>query len=71
MIKVVCVGKIKEKFFREALEEYIKRISKYTKLEIIEVSDYSNDNIDIVLSKEKEQIMRYINEKDYLITLEI
>lgn len=71
MIKVVCVGKIKEKFFKEALEEYIKRLSKYTKLEIIEVSDYSNDNIDIVLSKEKEQIMRYINEKDYIITLEI
>ena len=35
MIKIICVGKIKEKFFKEALEEYQKRLSKYTKINII------------------------------------
>ena len=41
MIKIICVGKIKEKFYRDAIEEYSKRLSKYTKLEIIEVKDES------------------------------
>ena len=41
MIKIsfVCVGKIKEKFFRDAIEEYSKRLGRYTKLNIIEVTD--------------------------------
>ena len=68
MIKIICVGKIKEKFFKDAIEEYVKRLSKYTKLEIIEVPDESTGNI---LEKEKEHIMKYINDKDYIITLEI
>ena len=71
MIKIICVGKIKEKFFKDAINEYLKRMSKYTKIEIIEVADYSGDNIDIILSKEKEQIERHISQKDFLITLEI
>ena len=71
MIKIICVGKIKENYLKEAVEEYKKRLSKYTKLEIIEVSDIDNPNIDIVLSKEKELIQKYIDVKDFVITLEI
>lgn len=68
MIKIICVGKIKEKYLISAIEEYKKRISKYTRLEIIEVPDESTGNI---LEKEQEHIMKYINDKDYIITLEI
>jgi 23S rRNA (pseudouridine1915-N3)-methyltransferase len=68
MIKIICVGKLKEKYLVSALEEYKKRISKYTKLEIIEVDDEANGNI---LEKEQERIMKYVNDKDYVITLEI
>lgn len=68
MIKIICVGKIKENYLREAIEEYKKRLSKYTKLEIIELEDESKNNI---LDLEKEKIMKYINSKDYIITLEI
>ena len=71
MIKVVCVGKIKEKYLVDAINEYKKRLSKYIKLEIIEVSDIDNSNINISLSKEKEQIQRYIDDRDFVITLEI
>ena len=71
MIKIICVGKIKEKYLRDAIEEYKKRLSKYTKLEIIEVSDIDNPSIDIVLSKEKELIEKHIDTKDFVITLEI
>lgn len=71
MIKIICVGKIKEKYLKEAIKEYEKRLSKYTKLEIIEVDDIDNSNIDIVLDKERQSIEKYISAKDYVITLEI
>ena len=71
MIKIICVGKIKEKYLLDALNEYKKRLTKYTKLEIIEVNDIDDQNINISLLKEKDQIQRYINDKDYVITLEI
>jgi len=71
MIKIICVGKIKESFFREAIEEYRKRLSKYTKLEIIEVEDVSHQNELISMAKEKELLLKHINTKEYIITLEI
>ena len=64
MIKIICVGKIKESFYRNAIDEYMKRLSKYHKVVIDEIAD---SNID----KEKEFILRHINKKDYIITLEI
>ena len=71
MIKVICVGKIKEKFFKEALEEYQKRLSKYTKLSIIEVEDINLNNEELIKQKESELILKHIDKKDYVITLEI
>lgn len=71
MIRIICVGKVKEKFYREAIEEYVKRLTKYTKLEIIEVSDVDFDNKDMILEREKENILKILNDKDYIITLEI
>lgn len=71
MIKIICVGKIKEKYLIDAINEYNKRISKYTKINIIEVNDIDNQSIDIILSKEKEEIIKHIDPKDYVITLEI
>lgn len=66
-MKIICVGKIKEKFFRDATEEYVKRISKYTKLEIVEIPDESDFN----LKKEGDKILSKIKDSDYVITLEI
>lgn len=71
MIKIICVGKIKEKFFKEALEEYQKRLSKYTKINIIEVEDINLDNEELIKQKESELILKHIDKKDYIITLEI
>lgn len=68
MIKIICVGKIKEKFYQDAIEEYLKRLNKYTKIQIIEIPDESNGKI---LEKEANNIIKYINQKDYIITLEI
>ena len=60
MIKIICVGKIKEKFYRDAIQEYLKRLSKYTKIQILEVDDV-----------EKDLILKHLNLKDYIITMEI
>lgn len=70
MIRIICIGKIKEKYIKDALLEYQKRLSKYTKLELIELADYDGD-IPTVLKKESEQILKCINDKSYIITLEI
>ena len=64
MIKILCVGKIKENYLKEAINDYQKRISKYHKLEIIEVPDSD-------ISKEEDYLLKNINQKDYIITLEI
>ena len=64
VIKIICVGKIKESFYRDAISEYLKRLSKYHKVQIIEVAD---SNIKV----EKELILKKIDLKDYIITLEI
>ena len=65
MIKIICLGKLKEKYLKDAINEYTKRISKYTKIETIELPDYDD------LKKEKELIEKHIGSKDYVITLEI
>lgn len=76
-ITILCVGRVKEKFYREAIAEYSKRLSRYGKLRIVEVDDEktkenaSSVEIDAILRKEGERILKNIRENDYCITLEI
>lgn len=65
MIKVLCVGKIKEDYLKELIKDYQKRIQKYHKIEIIEVKD------EATLDLEKNHLEKYLSSKDYIITLEI
>lgn len=71
MITIICVGKIKEKYHNDAIKEYSKRISKYSKLNIIEVSDIDKCSISEVIDKEGNDILKYIKDRDYVITMEI
>lgn len=71
MIKIITIGKLKEKYLSDAQDEYLKRLSKYTKVEIIELEDSKIDEETQALSEEKERILKHLNSKDYLITLEI
>lgn len=68
MIKIICVGKIKEKFLKDAIDEYVKRLTKYTKLEIIEVNDINSYD---AKEKEADLILKHIKHDDYIVTLEI
>ncbi len=64
MIKIICVGKIKEKYLDDLINDYKSRINKYHKIEIIELKD---NNIDT----ESEEIIKHINDKDYNIYMDI
>ena len=76
-ITILTVGKIKEKYLKDAIAEYVKRLSRYCKLEIVEVADEKTiENASQVLEtqirdKEAERLMKYIREDAYVITLEI
>ncbi len=76
-ITFVTVGKIKEKYFRDAVAEYQKRLSKYCKLEIIEVADEKTPDRasetleDQIRQKEAERILKNIKENAYCIALAI
>lgn len=65
MIKIICLGKLKEKYLVDFVNDYLKRISRYHKIELIELKDEET------LEQEEKQILKYIQEKDYVITLEI
>lgn len=71
MIKIICIGKLKEKYLKEAEEEYLKRLKKYTTIELIELSDSAIEDEKIALEKEKELILKNIKPKEYIVTLEI
>ena len=76
-ITVICVGKIKEKFYTDALAEYQKRLSKYCKLDIVELADEktqehaSAHEVELVKAKEGERILSAIKEDMYVIALAI
>ena len=76
-ITVITVGKIKEKYLRDAIAEYSKRLSRYCKLEVIEVADEktpdqaSETAEDNIRAKEGERLMKHIRDDMYVITLEI
>ena len=76
-ISVITVGKIKEKYLRDAIAEYSKRLSRYCKLEIIEVADEKTPDQaggaaeDAIRAKEGERILKFIRDDMYVITLEI
>lgn len=76
-ITIITVGKIKEKYLRDAIAEYSKRLSRYCKLEIIEVADEKTPDQasetleEQIRSKEGERILKYIRDDMYVITLEI
>ncbi len=71
MIKLIVVGQLKESYLKDAVEEYKKRIKKYTNLEIIELKDEGLVEEAKAIRLESEKITKYISSKDYLITLEI
>ena len=76
-ITIIAVGKVKEKFYRDALAEYGKRLGKYCRLEVVEVEDEktpdkAGEALELqIKEKEGQRILKCVKEDAYLITLEI
>lgn len=64
MIRIICVGKLKEKYLKDLVNDYLERLNRYHRTELIELKD-SN------IVKESIEIEKYINRKDFVVTLEI
>lgn len=76
-IKIVCVGKLKEKYFKQGIAEYAKRLSAFTKFEIVEVPDekapesLSATEMGQVKAKEGQRILGKIKAREYVFALAI
>lgn len=76
-IKIIGVGKVKEKYFKAGIAEYTKRMERYAKLEIVEVPDekapetLSQAEMDAVMAKEGERILAKIKDREYVYALAI
>ena len=76
-IDIIAVGKVKEKFYREAIDEFAKRLSKYCKLQIIEVADEKTPDgaseavEEQIKAKEAERILKNVKDEAFVFTLEI
>lgn len=76
-ITIICVGKIKEDFYRKAVSEFEKRLSRYCRLEIIEVQDEKTPDHaspaeeEQIKEKEAARILKHLKEDAYIFTLEI
>ena len=76
-INIICVGKVKESFYRDAISEFTKRLSKYCKVNIYEVADEktpdkaSEAEENKILQKEGERIQKHMKEEDYVFALAI
>lgn len=76
-ITVITVGKIKEKYLKDAISEYSKRLGRYCRLAMIEVADEKTPDQagaaleDAIRNKEGERILHYVKDDMYVITLEI
>lgn len=70
-INLIVVGKIKEKYLQDGIDEYLKRIKPFCNLKLIEVKESNFFETDKNLSSEASLILNYIKKDDYIVTLEI
>lgn len=76
-VKIIAVGKLKEKYLKQGIQEYMKRLGAYCKMEIIEVNDEpigdnaSQKDQDIVKQKEGAKILNRIKDNEYVILLHV
>jgi len=72
-IKIICLGKLKESYWREAEAEYIKRLGPFARFEIIEIPEISfqpKDDPEKIKIKEGESILKYVKDEEFIIALD-
>jgi len=74
-VNIICIGSLKERYFTDAVNEYKKRLTRYCKINIIELSEekiadkVSDAQIENTLKKEGEKILSKISSSDYVIAM--
>ena len=76
-IRIIAIGKIKEDYLKNGINEYLKRLSKYAKVEIVEVNDSSlpdnpnSSEIEKAINQEGERVLKLLKPSDYVINLDM
>lgn len=73
-VKIIALGKIKEKFLKNGIDEFLKRLTPYAQVSVTEISpvEIKDENLkDKILNQEGEKILANIKQTDYVVTLEI
>ena len=72
-IRIIALGKIKEKFLKDGIDEFLKRLTTYASVEVVELSpvEIKDEQIEKALKEESEKILAHIKQDSYVITLEI
>lgn len=68
-ISIVCAGRLREKYWRDAAEEYIRRLSRYNRTDVIEVPDQPETTGEIAIRKEGADMLAHIRPEDYVVAL--
>jgi len=74
IIKILCPGKSKHEFIKKGIDDYLKRLHSYTKIELIEIQDVkltSTNSIDIVKEKEAKIIEKHLDNRSFLVVLDL
>ncbi len=66
-ISIICIGKLKEEFWKDACAEYLKRLNRFAKMEVLELPESKSDNID----EESAEILSHIPKNSYVIALDL
>lgn len=72
-LRIITLGKLKESFWRDAEKEYLKRLSAFAKIEILELKEESfseNDSPTMIKKKEAEKILKHLTKDDFVIVLD-
>ena len=70
-IRLICVGKIKEKYLEDAINEYTKRLKPLCSFQIVELKEINSNDTKRDLIEEGKNILKNISDNDYVITMEI
>ena len=66
-ISIICIGKLKESFWKDACEEYLKRLSRFAKIEVLELPESKTDDVD----EESASILAHLPKSSYVIALDV
>ena len=71
MIRLFCVGRLKERHYQDAADEYLKRIAKYGRLEVVEFKEQTDKNPDVSKRKEGQLIIDRLRAGSYIVSLDL